>query len=664
MSLLSAKNLGVSFGAFDLFKGISVNIANDAKIGLIGPNGIGKTTLTLILAGIYTPTTGEVSIAKSKRMGYLRQEAVEAFANRDNTVYDEMLSVFTTLRETQTYLHELEAQMANANGDLDALLERYGKVQAEFELAGGYDYELRTQQTLEGLGLGKETWDMPLNHLSGGQKTRALLAKLLLEKPDLLMLDEPSNHLDIDAVEWLERTIREWQGAVLIVSHDRYFLDNTVNTIWEMSANGIETYSGTYSSYLLQRQERWEYLERVFKEEKARLTKQVDFIQKNWVRDSTHAQALGRLRRLSRELAAIDQYGIMVTRSGKKWSELGIRSERPLDVIEAIRKVNALQMPGHRPPEIRPQFNKTHNSGNIVLRINQVEIGYPGNSLFTASEVELTRDECAVLIGPNGSGKTTFLKVLLGQLPPLSGELLPGASLQIGYFAQAQEKLKGDHDVLTEFLAHKEMNQESARKHLAAYLFRGEDVFKPLNGLSGGERARLALAILAIDGVNFLVLDEPTNHLDIPAREALQELLEAFPGTILLVSHDRYLIDRLATQVWEIKDSKLEIFNGRYRDYVLRKPSGNNINASRGILLKTTELPRDNSRATKKRMLALEQVEERIRDNELKIKKLSKQLEKAGASGAFEEMNTVSRDIAKTQAHLEELLHEWEKLAE
>ena len=218
--------------------------------------------------------------------------------------------------------------------------------------------------------------------------------------------------------------------------------------------------------------------------------------------------------------------------------------------------------------------------------------------------------------------------------------------------------------MLTEFLAHKEMNQESARKHLAAYLFRGEDVFKPLNGLSGGERARLALAILAIDGVNFLVLDEPTNHLDIPAREALQELLEAFPGTILLVSHDRYLIDRLATQVWEIKDSKLEIFNGRYRDYVLRKPSGNNINASRGILLKTTELPRDNSRATKKRMLALEQVEERIRDNELKIKRLSKQLEKAGVRGAFEEMNTVSRDIAKTQAHLEELLHEWEKLAE
>lgn len=664
MSLLTAKNIGVSFGAFDLFKGITVHIANDAKIGLIGPNGVGKTTLTLILAGLYTPTTGEVTIAKSRKMGYLRQEAVEAFADRENSVYHEMLSVFTELRAQQNTLHEMEAQMAHANGDLDALLERYGKLQADFEHAGGYEYELNIQQTLEGLGLGKDTWDMPLNHLSGGQKTRALLARLLLEKPDLLMLDEPSNHLDIDAVEWLERTIREWQGAVLIVSHDRYFLDNTVNTIWEMSPNGIETYSGNYSSYLLQRQERWEYLERVFKEEKARLLKEVDYIQRNWVRDSTHAQALGRLRRLSRELEAIDKYGIMITRSGKKWSELGIRSERPMDVIDAIRRVNALTIPGNRPLNIRPQFNKVHNSGNIVLRINEVEIGYPGNSLFTASEVELRRDECAVMIGPNGCGKTTFLKVLLGDLEPLQGELKPGAGLQIGYFAQAQERLQGDHDVLTEFLNHKDMHPESARSHLAVYLFRGDDVFKPLSGLSGGERARLALAILALDGVNFLVLDEPTNHLDIPAREALQQVLDSFPGTILLVSHDRYLIDRLATQVWEIRDHKLEIFQGKYREYLLKKPTGNRVETSRQILLKPTELPRDNSRATKKRIEKMEQVEDRIRDHETRIKKLSKQLEKAGSKGAFEDMNHISREIAQTQAHLEELMEEWEKLVE
>ena len=664
MSLLYAKNIGVSFGAFDLFKGITVNIANDAKIGLIGPNGVGKTTLTLILAGLYTPTTGEVSIAKSRKMGYLRQEAVEAFANRDNTVHNEMLNVFTDLIRQQDRLHDLEAAMANANGDLEVLLERYGQLQAQFEHAGGYDYELQIQQTLEGLGLGKDTWNMPLSHLSGGQKTRALLARLLLEKPDLLMLDEPSNHLDIDAVEWLERTIREWSGAVLIVSHDRYFLDNTVNTIWEMSPNGIETYSGTYSSYLNQRQERWDYLERVFKEEKNRLLKEVDYIQRNWVRDSTHAQALGRLRRLSRELRAIEQYGIMVTRSGKKWSELGIRSERPMDVIEAIRAVNALSIPGNRPPNLRPKFNKSHNSGNIVLRIKEAEIGYPGNSLFTAANLELRRNECAALIGPNGCGKTTFLKVLLNELQPLNGELLPGASLQIGYFAQAQEKLHSDNDVLTEFLKHKEMHPEAARKHLATYLFRGEDVFKPLTGLSGGERARLALAILAIDGVNFLVLDEPTNHLDIPAREALQQVLESFPGTILMVSHDRYLINRLGTQIWEIKDHKLEIFKGKYRDYLLRKPAGNNVDKSRKILLKTTGLPKDNSRETKKRMLALEQCEERIRNNENKIKKLSKQLEKAGAKqSAFDEMNKISREIAKTQAHLDELLEEWEKLA-
>ena len=300
----------------------------------------------------------------------------------------------------------------------------------DFEHAGGYDYEVRIQQTLEGLGLGKKNWHMPLNHLSGGQKTRALLARLLLEKPDLLMLDEPTNHLDIEAVEWLERTLREWDGAVLIVSHDRYFLDNVVNTIWEMSRGGIEIYSGNYSSYLLQRQERWEYYERVFEEEKARLVNEVDFIQRNWVRASTHARALGLLRRLTRDLAIVDNYGIMALRSGKKWSEMDLHADRPLDVIDAIRKVNAIAMTSSRPPSIRPRLATDHVSGTLVLRANQVTVGYPGNALFTVKELELRRGECAALIGPNGSGKTTFLKVLTGQLEPLHGHVQLGASLQ------------------------------------------------------------------------------------------------------------------------------------------------------------------------------------------------------------------------------------------
>jgi ATP-binding cassette, subfamily F, member 3 len=668
MSILSADNLGVSFGAFDLFKGISITIANDSKIGLIGPNGIGKTTLLLILAGINAPTTGQVHIARGRRLGYLRQEAVDAFADRENTVYGEMLTVFTDMQDRQARLHELEARMSSkelSETEMETLLEEYGQKQEAFDKAGGYDYEIRIQQTLEGLGLGKSAWHMPLRHLSGGQKTRALLARLLLEKPDLLMLDEPTNHLDIEAVEWLERVLREWEGAVLIVSHDRYFLDNTVNTVWEMTRDGMEAYTGNYSAYLLQRQERWEYYERAFEEEKTRLLKEVDYVQRNWVRESTHAQALGRLRRLTRDLAIVETYGLLALRSGKKWSEFefNFHTDRPLDVIEAIRKVNAISMPSARPPVIRPRLAETHISGTIVLRANDVTIGYPGHALFTAHNLELRRGECAALIGPNGSGKTTFLKTMLEQVEPLKGTVQLGASLKIGYFAQAHDGLKGEHSVIEELGRHKSMDPGVARSYLAPYLFRGEDVFKPLSALSGGERARLALAILALDGANFLMLDEPTNHLDMPAREALQEVLENFSGTILLVSHDRYLIDRLATQIWDLGDNRLHVFQGTYREYILRRAVPSSSAPARQILLPPKPMMRDNSKQTRQRALDLALLEERIREKEKDIQRLSGELQKAGQSGAFEKINKISWQVAQAQAALESLMAEWEKLA-
>ncbi len=678
MPVLTADNLGLSFGAFDLFKGIRLAVANDAKIGLIGPNGIGKTSLLLMLAGIHQPTVGEIHMARGRRLGYLRQEAVDAFASRTNTVYAEMLTVFEGLSARQAKLHEMEAQMAapgQSEQDLEALLTGYGELQQAFESAGGYDYELRIQQTLDGLGLGKDYWQMPLNHLSGGQKTRALLARLLLEKPDLLMLDEPTNHLDIEAVEWLERILQNWEGAVLIVSHDRYFLDNTVNTIWEMQPNGIETYPGNYSAYLVQRQERWKYAERVFSEEKERLLKEVDFIQKNWVRASTHARALGLLRRLSRDLAIVENHGVMALRSGRKWSEYDEethrKADRPLDVIDAIRKVNAVSLANPRPPAIKPHLAEVHSSGTIVLQARKAVVGYPGNSLFKIDTLELRRGECAALIGPNGSGKTTFLKTLLGQLKPLSGQVQIGAGskLPVGYFAQAHDGLDPQLSVLDELTRHKPMEEERARNLLAQYLFRGEDVFKPVKALSGGERARLALAILATEGATVLLLDEPTNHLDIPAREALQAVLENYTGTILLVSHDRYLIDRLATQVWEIRGGRLEIFQGSYRQFVLRKASGTSAIEGRKILLAPKPLAHDNSRETQRQALAMGQVETRIHEQEKRIQRLSRELEEAGVRNArgdrraFEQINQLSWQIAQAQARLDELMGEWEKLA-
>jgi ATP-binding cassette subfamily F protein 3 len=666
MSILTANNLGVSFGAFDLFKGIHVTIANDSKIGLIGPNGIGKTTLLMILAGINQPTTGSIHLARGHRLGYLRQEAVDAFAERTNAVYTEMQAIFAHLQEKQQRLHEMERCMENGEYS-DELLETYGDLQQKFEHAGGYDYELRIQQTLQGLGLDEQHWHMPLNHLSGGQKTRALLARLLLEKPDILMLDEPTNHLDIEAVEWLEHTLKSWDGAVLIVSHDRYFLDNTVNTIWEMSVSGLETFAGNYSDYLMQRQDRWEYYERVFSEEKNRLLKQVDFIQRNWVRASTHARALGLLRRLSRDLAIVENFGIMGLRNGQKWHETGLSVERPLDVVEAVRKVNAIEMTMRRPPAIRPRLPAAHNSGNMVLRLENAAIGYPRHKLFSAAEAELRRGDCAALIGPNGSGKTTFLKVLLGQLKPLKGEVRLGSSLKIGYFAQAHDTLQGDHTVLDELLRHRSLQPGEARSYLAPYLFTGEDVFKPISALSGGERARLALAILALEGSNLLLLDEPTNHLDMPAREALQEVLEAYSGTIILVSHDRYLIDRLANQIWEIRDDSLFVFQGPYREFILRGLSQREIAhtapaATRQVLLPKPQIKGD-SHAARKRIEMLATVEDRIHEQETIIQRLSREIQKAGEGKSFDKVHKLSWKVAQAQNTLEDLLTEWERLA-
>jgi ATP-binding cassette subfamily F protein 3 len=670
MSVLSAENLSLSFGDFDLFRGISLSIANDAKVGMIGPNGVGKTSLLRMLAGLSQPSTGKVYLARGRRIGYLRQEAMDAFADHTNTVFQEMLAIFTHLEAQEKHLSALEAEMARGSFSAE-LLEEYGLLQEAFEKAGGYDYELRIRQTLQGLGLGKDTWEMPLDYLSGGQKTRALLARLLLEKPDLLMLDEPTNHLDITAVEWLEGVLRDWQGAVLIVSHDRFFLDSVVNTIWEMTPYSIVEYPGNYSAYLQQRQDRWEWTVRIYKEEKERLLKEVDFVERNWVRASTHARALGMLRKLTRELAIVDQYGLLALRNGTDWHETGIRANKPLDMIEAVRKVNAIQMPGSRPSSIRPRLVSTQTSGNIVLRAKHAQIGYPKNSLFRIADLELHRGECAALIGPNGSGKTTFLKVLLGQLQTLSGEVRLGAGLKTGYFSQAQDALNEELPVLDELQRHlvpsvrregKETDPQEARSYLARYLFRGDDVFKPVGALSGGERARLALAILGLEGANFLLLDEPTNHLDIPAREALQEVLSDFNGTILLVSHDRYLIDQLATQIWEIQRGRLEVFQGNYREYVLRR-----LALAKGPIKQKTLLNKPlikvDSRADRKRMEQLNQLEGRIREQESTVQRLSRELHQVSMANDHEKTHQMSWQMAQAQAHLEDLMAEWERMA-
>ncbi len=669
MSILTLSNVSQSYGDFDVFLGISAGIPNDAKIGMVGPNGIGKTTLLRILAGLDVPSGGNVFIAQETRLGYLRQEAMEAFSGRENTIHQEMMTVFRHLREQEAHLHHLQERMAQGDSS-PALLSEYSKLHDAFEHAGGYEIDVRIGQVLQGLGFSKEDWETPLSQLSGGQKTRALLARLLLEQPDLLILDEPTNHLDVDAIEWLENTLRTWDGALLIVSHDRYFLDRVVNRIWEMSRSGIEEYRGNYSAYVLQRQERWERRQAEFDTVKERFLSELDFIKRNIARDATRDQAKGRMKRLIREVRVVEAGGLHLLNSknwGQVMEEVAI-SESRWEVADVEQAIKGLESPIIRPPELNLRLHTNLRSGNYVLRSTALSIGYPGAPLFEAAPIELMRSECAALIGPNGTGKSTFLRTLMEQIEPLRGDLNFGASLKIGYFAQAHDRLNPERTVIDTLIDYKHMLLGEARNYLAQYLFRGEDVFKPIHMLSGGERARLALALLALEGANFLLLDEPTNHLDIPAQEILQEVLEKFPGTILLVSHDRYLINRLATQIWELRNGKMHVFGGTYSEFLgareqQRERERKSATVGRTVVRQDQSQDRRSKNEERKREREIAQKEAEIHALEQKLVKIEADLATASYAQELGKIQRLTESYAKTQAALEASMEHWAELA-
>ena len=579
MPILSATDLHHAYGADDLFDEVAVAVEARDRIALVGPNGVGKTTLLLALAGLLEPSGGTVEQAVGLTLGYLRQEAALTFAGRENTVYGEMLTVFAELHRREEEMAALEAALVEAYSP--ELLETYGTAQAAFEAAGGYQYHNDIKRVLQGLGFPPEEWDTPLLHLSGGQKTRVLLGRLLLEQPALLIMDEPTNHLDIAAIEWLEGTLRRWEGALILVSHDRYFLNRVVNRVWELAPESggparLRAYRGNYDAYVRQRQDAWERAQRLYEEEKERLAAEADFIQRHIAGGQTDI-AKGRLRQLTRDLALIDQIGLAamaeMRRGNRGWIEVGTRA-RTLTINEAVERIRALRPPGARPPRLNIRLETTARSSRVVLRAKDATIGYPGRPLFGVHRLKLERGGRAALLGPNGSGKSTFLRTVLGDIPPLAGEVALGDGVQVGYFAQAHDQLVPERRVIDEIWARSRLNETEARGYLAHYLFRGDDVFKRVRELSGGERGRLALALLALDGANFLLLDEPTNHLDIPSQEVLQEVLEAFNGTILLVSHDRYLVDRLAQHIWSIEEGELLAFTATYQEFLAEREGG------------------------------------------------------------------------------------------
>lgn len=633
MPLLTTTKLGKSFDPVDIFEDITLSIPYHARMAIVGANGVGKTTLLRILAGEDDPTTGTVHRARGIRIGYLPQEAIKI---QEGTLWSSCLQAFETLLSQADELQTMEKAMQVPGCD-PQVLERYGRLQAEFDRAGGYTYHNRIEQTLTGLGFTLADYERPLAQLSGGQRTRAMLARLLLENPDLLLLDEPSNHLDIEAVEWLEAYLKDWEGAAVIVSHDRYFLDQVATHILEMTPS-IEDYRGNYTAYLRQREER--YLRRMqeYEAQNEYIAKQEDYIKRN-IGSQNNAQAKGRLRRLERLLAES-------------------RLTAPTKHI--------------RPMHLR--FNMAGRSGNVILRTHELEVGYEdeGRPLFKAPDLVLERTECVAIIGPNGAGKTTFLKTILGLLPPYSGEIELGAALKVAYFAQTHEGLNPNNDLVMEInTVAPGMLPGEVRNYLGKYGFQGDEVFNPVSTLSGGERGRLALAKLALSDANLLILDEPTNHLDLPTQEVLQGVLAGYPGTIILVSHDRYLIDALATQIWEMSPDKadLEVFNGSYSEFkeakerrALRAPTqdiAQNVEKpgpKKGPVKLT--LSRNQKQQLHKKLVA---VESKIRQAEAERDRLEGLL--SNPPSDLGQVSRLASDYQTAQEKLETLMKEWEHVA-
>ncbi len=627
MSIVVAEGLAKYFGAQDVFSDTSFQIGHGDKIALVGVNGVGKTTLLRIIAGLDSPTAGRLGLSKGLRMGYLSQR-VDSSSGR--TLFEEMAEVFANLRVLQTQLHQLEKEMPDPERG-DRAMQRYGELLQRFELAGGYTYEQEIRRVLKGLGFGEADFDKPLALLSGGQRTRAQLAQLLLMDPDLLLLDEPTNHLDLEATQWLEEYLEQWQGSLVVVAHDRYFLDKVVNRVWEMSFGTLEQYSGNYSHYVQARAGRQARRQAEYEAQQEQIARTEEFIRR-YKAGQRAREARGRQTRLDR-----------------------------LDRLE------------------RPQQHKTMKfrlasqtrGGNNVLVTRGLEIGYD-RPLLHFPDLLLLRRERAVLLGPNGCGKTTFLKTVAGEVPPLAGEFKVGINVRVAYFAQGHENLQEQSTVLDEILRVKNLPLEPARGFLGRFLFSGDDVFKPISCLSGGERGRVALAMLALQGANFLLLDEPTNHLDIASQELLEQVLRDFEGTILFVSHDRYFMDAVATQVWAVEDGRVHVYPGNYSQYLEQH--------ARAGEVKSEAVPPAKKRTPEERRLEQErrraesmarqhearrgELEAQIEQLETRLSAVTRELEIASQSQRVDRVYDLGREYQDLHERLQQYLEDWAGVAQ
>lgn len=556
MILLQVQQVARYFGADTLFENVSLDVSDNSRIALVGRNGVGKSTLLKMIIGNESPDAGQITKKKGLTIGYLAQNTG---LESDKTIYAEMLSVFERLQIMEKNLHEMEAKIADPGADHSSsaysqLLNQYDQLLHDFEEQNGYGYEAEVRSVLHGFHFEQEDYDRKISSLSGGQKTRLALAKLLLEQRDLLILDEPTNHLDIDTLTWLEGYVQNYKGALLIVSHDRYFLDRIVNEVYEISHHHSSYYKGNYSAYIDQKAERLRQDWKNYEKQQAEISKLEDFVNKNLVRASTTKRAQSRRKQLE--------------------------------------KMERLEHPEGDEKGPHFKFTADSQSGNIVLTVKDAAIGYDGRIISSPINIDLRKNQVMAIVGPNGIGKSTLLKSVLGQIPFVKGSSEFGTNVKVGYYDQEQHNLHDKKTVLNELWDdHPTTPEKDIRSILGSFLFIGDDVSKVVHNLSGGEKARLLLTKLAMKHDNFLILDEPTNHLDIDSKEVLENAVMDFNGTVLFVSHDRYFINKVATCVLEIAPQGSTLYLGDYDYYLEKKAEQEEIAAAKS----TAETPIENS---------------------------------------------------------------------
>ena len=632
MIILQANKIERSFAGEVLFDNISLQVDERDRIALVGKNGAGKSTLLKILVGEEEPTSGEINKKRDLSLSYLAQDS--RFES-SNTIYDEMLHVFDSLRKTEKSLRQMELDMGETTGaDLEKLMQDYDRLSEEFRQAGGFTYEADIRSILNGFKFDESMWQMKIEELSGGQNTRLALAKMLLEKPNLLVLDEPTNHLDIETIAWLENYLVNYSGALLIVSHDRYFLDKVATITLDLTKHSLDRYVGHYSSFVEQKEQKLLTEAKNYEKQQKEIAALEDFVNRNLVRASTTKRAQSRRKQLEK--------------------------------MERLDKPEAGTKSAHM------TFHSDKTSGNVVLTVEEAAVGYDDQILSEPINLDIRKMNAVAIVGPNGIGKSTLIKSIVGQIPFIKGEARFGANVEVGYYDQTQSKLTPHNSVLDELWNDFKLTPEvEIRNRLGAFLFSGDDVKKTVGMLSGGERARLLLAKLSMENNNFLILDEPTNHLDIDSKEVLENALIDFDGTLLFVSHDRYFINRVATQVLELSEEGSTLYLGDY-DYYLEKKAelealaaaqaeAEHASSTEEVTGNDYHLQKQNQKELRKITRRIEQLEAEMEELDQKIQAITETMH---STNDAEDLVQLQSELDQLIIQQEAIMEEWAELSE